>query len=348
MVDYTLQTEEGRREALRRMLLIRESEQNAKEEFADGNIPGFVHLYIGEEAVGVGACAALDPDDYVASTHRGHGHCIAKGLDPKLMWAELFGKRDGYCNGKGGSMHIADLEANMLGANGIVGAGPGLATGAALTIDYEGTDDRIALSFFGDGAVAQGQVHEAINLAATWDLPAVFLVENNQYGEGTPVEQQHNVDNLSDTAGAYDIPGVTVDGMDVTAVNEAVAEARERAVDGEGPTFIEANTYRYMGHYEGDEQVYRDQEEVKRMRDRDPIDSFRDRLVDRGELTRAEFEEMQAEIEEEIADAIAYAEDADPPNPGDAYEDMFADTPAEIEQFATHALPDGGRGGDPR
>jgi pyruvate dehydrogenase E1 component alpha subunit len=348
MADYTLQTEEGRREALRRMLLIRESEQNAKDEFADGNIPGFVHLYIGEEAVGVGACAALDPDDYVASTHRGHGHCIAKGLDPKLMWAELFGKGDGYCNGKGGSMHIADLEANMLGANGIVGAGPGLATGAALTIDYEGTDNRIALSFFGDGAVAQGQVHEAINLAATWDLPAVFLVENNQYGEGTPVEQQHNVDNLSDTAGAYDIPGVTVDGMDVTAVNEAVAEARERAVNGEGPTLIEANTYRYMGHYEGDEQVYRDQEEVERMRERDPINSFRDRLVDRGELTQEEFEEMQAEIEEEIADAVAHAEDADPPSPGDAYENMFADTPPEIEQFATHAVPDGGRGGDRR
>jgi len=348
MADYTLETEEDRREALRRMLLIRESEQNAKDHFADGNIPGFVHLYIGEEAVGVGACAALDPDDWIASTHRGHGHCIAKGLDPKLMWAELYGKRDGYCNGKGGSMHIADLEASMLGANGIVGAGPGLATGAALTIDYKDIDDQVALSFFGDGAVAQGQVHEAVNLAATWDLPAIFLVENNQYGEGTPVEKQHNVDNLSDTAGAYDIPGVTVDGMDVTAVNEAVAEARERAVAGEGPTLIEADTYRYMGHYEGDEQVYRDQEEVERMRERDPIDSFRNRLVDRGELTEAEFEEMRAEVEEEIADAIAYAEEADAPGPGEAYEDMFADTPAEIEQFATHAVPDGGPGGEQR
>jgi pyruvate dehydrogenase E1 component alpha subunit len=348
MADYTLDTEEGRREALRRMLLIRESEENTKNHFADGNIPGFVHLYIGEEAVGVGACAALDPDDWIASTHRGHGHCIAKGLDPELMWAELFGKRDGYCNGKGGSMHIADVEAGMLGANGIVGAGPGLATGAALTLDYKGIDDQVALSFFGDGAVAQGQVHEAVNLAATWDLPAIFLVENNQYGEGTPVDKQHNVENLSDTAGAYDIPGVTVDGMDITAVNEAVAEARERAVNGEGPTFIEADTYRYRGHYEGDEQVYRDQEEVERMRERDPIDSFRNRLIDRGELTEEEFETIQTEVEEEIADAVAYAQKADAPAPEEAYEDMFAETPPEIQQFATQAMPDGGHGGESR
>jgi len=347
MTDYTLDTEDGRREALRRMLLIRESELNAEERFADGDIPGFVHLYIGEEAVGVGACAALDPDDYITSTHRGHGHCIAKGLDPELMWAELFGKAEGYCNGKGGSMHIADVDAGMLGANGIVGAGPPLATGAALSIDYEDRD-QVALAFFGDGAVAQGQVHEAVNLAATWDLPAVFLVENNQYGEGTPVDQQHNVDNLSDTAGAYDIPGITVDGMDITAVNEAVEEARKRAIDGEGPTLIEADTYRFKGHYEGDEQRYRDQEEVERMRERDPIDSFRDRLIDRGELTAEEFDEMQAEAESAIADAIEYARDADQPEPQEAYDDMFAETPPEIQQFANRAMPDGGRGGDRR
>jgi len=346
MSDYTLETEEGRREALRRMLTIREFDTTAGEYFADGEIPGFVHLYIGEEAVGVGACAALDPDDYIASTHRGHGHCIAKGLDPDLMMAELFGKRDGYCNGKGGSMHIADVESGMLGANGIVGAGPPMATGAALTIDYQDRD-QIALGFLGDGAVAQGQVHEAVNMASTWDLPAIFLVENNQYGEGTPVEKQHNVDNLSDTAGAYDIPGVTVDGMDVTAVAEAVEEARKHARAGDGPTFIEAETYRYRGHYEGDEQPYRDEEELQRWKERDAIDSFKQRLIDRGELTEEEFEDMRAEVEATIADAVEYAQEAEPPAPEEAYEDMFGEPVPEIAKFANRPRADGGAtGGD--
>jgi len=347
MTDYTVDTEEGRRKALRRMLTIREFDTTAGEYFADGEIPGFVHLYIGEEAVAVGACAALSPDDYIASTHRGHGHCIAKGLDPELMMAELFGKRDGYCNGKGGSMHIADVESGMLGANGIVGAGPPMATGAALTIDYQDRDE-VALGFLGDGAVAQGQVHEAVNLASTWDLPVIFLVENNQYGEGTPVEKQHNVDNLSDTAGAYDIPGVTVDGMDVTAVDEAVEEARKRARAGDGPTFIEAETYRYRGHYEGDEQPYRDEEEIQRWRERDAIDSFKQRLIDRGELTDEGFKDLRSEVEATIADAVRYAQDAEPPSPEEAYEDMFGDPVSEIEGFTNRPRTDGGaKGGDP-
>lgn len=330
------------------MLTIREFDSTAGDYFADGEIPGFVHLYIGEEAVGVGACAALEPDDYIASTHRGHGHCIAKGLDPKLMMAELFGKQDGYCNGKGGSMHIADVDSGMLGANGIVGAGPPLATGAALSIDY---DDReqVAVGFLGDGAVAQGQVHEAINLAATWDLPAVFVVENNRYGEGTPVEEQHNVDDLSDTAGAYDIPGVTVDGMDVTAVAEAVEEARKRARDGDGPTIVEAETYRYRGHYEGDEQPYRDEDEIEKWKEQDPIDRFSELLVDRGELTEEELKELRDEIEAEIEEAVEYAQDAPLPDPSEAYEDMFAEMPPEIERFASQARADGGSlGGDRR
>jgi pyruvate dehydrogenase E1 component alpha subunit len=341
MAEFDLESADGRREALRRMVTIRAFDEEAGERFADGEIPGFVHLYIGEEAVGVGTCAALEPDDYIASTHRGHGHCIAKGLDPKYMMAELYGKADGYCNGKGGSMHIADVDAGMLGANGIVGAGPPLATGAALSIDYR-DGDRVAVGFLGDGAVAQGQIHEAINLAATWDLPAIFVVENNHYGEGTPVEKQHNVDNLSDTAQAYDIPGVTVDGMDVTAVAEAVAEARSRARAGDGPSLIEAETYRYRGHYEGDEEPYRDADEIERWKDRDPIESFRDRLIERGELTEAEFEDLRAEVEATIDDAVEYAQKADPPEPGDAYEDVFADLPPEIERFATAARADGG------
>jgi acetoin:2,6-dichlorophenolindophenol oxidoreductase subunit alpha len=341
MAEYDLNTEDGRREALRRMLTIREFDTTAGEYFADGEIPGFVHLYIGEEAVAVGACAALESDDYIASTHRGHGHCIAKGLDPKLMMAELFGKRDGYCNGKGGSMHIADVDSGMLGANGIVGAGPPLATGAALTIDYQ-SRNQVALGFLGDGAVAQGQTHEAINMASTWNLPVIYLVENNQYGEATPVGKQHNVDNLSDTAQAYDIPGVTVDGMDVIAINEAVTEARKRARAGDGPTLIEANTYRYRGHYEGDEQPYRDEDEIERWKEQDAIKSFKDRLIERDELTEDELEEMRTEVEETIADAVEYAQDADLPAPEEAYDDMFGESVPEIEQFANRPRADGG------
>jgi pyruvate dehydrogenase E1 component alpha subunit len=223
-----------------------------------------------------------------------------------------------------------------------------MATGAALTIDYQDRD-QVALGFLGDGAVAQGQVHEAINLAATWDLPAIFLVENNQYGEATPVDKQHNVDNLSDTAGAYDIPGVTVDGMDVTAVAEAVGEARKRARDGDGPTLVEAETYRYRGHYEGDEQPYRGDEEIEQWKEKDAIESFKQRLIDRGELTEAEFEELQAEVEGTIADAVDFAQDADLPAPEEAYDDMFGEPVPEIEQFAARPRADGGTdGGDRR
>lgn len=348
MPSIDLETKQGREEALRRMLTIREFDTRVGEYFADGEIPGFVHLYVGEEAVGVGACAALEEDDYITSTHRGHGHCIAKGLDPKLMMAEVFGKREGYCNGKGGSMHIADMDANMLGANGIVGAGPPLGAGAALTIDQKG-ENRVALSFLGDGAVAQGQVHEAVNLASAWDLPLILLVENNQYGEGTPVSDQHNLEKLSDTAGAYDIPGIHVDGMDITAVNEAVTEAREHARNGEGPTFIEADTYRFHGHFEGDEELYRDEDEVEEWRKRDPITDFSERLIERDELTDAEFDEMQAEIESEIEDAIAYAQDADEPTPEEAYDDMFSANVPDIKRFVqqANARTDGGtRGGE--
>ncbi|WP_119820893.1 thiamine pyrophosphate-dependent dehydrogenase E1 component subunit alpha [Halalkaliarchaeum desulfuricum] len=341
MPPIDMGTEEGRIEALRRMYRIRAFEDAAGDLFADGELPGFVHLYKGEEAVGVGAAAALEPDDYITSTHRGHGHCIAKGLDTEKMMAELYGKANGYCNGKGGSMHIADVEAGMLGANGIVGAGPPLATGAALTA-HRNDDDRVALAFFGDGAVAQGQVHEAVNLAATWGLPAIFLVENNQYGEGTPMEKQHNVENLSETAEAYNIPGFTIDGMDVTAVEEAVTEARKRALAGDGPTFIEADTYRYEGHFEGDHQPYRDEEEIEAWREKDPIDQFKQRLIDRGELTEDEFESIREEIDAEIDAAIESAQQADPPEPHEAYEDMFAEPAPEIAQFAELPRADGG------
>lgn len=342
-----IQTEGGRMEALRRMKLIREHEERAGELFADGELPGFVHLYIGEEAVAVGACGALEEEDYITSTHRGHGHCIAKGLDPKNMIAELYGKEEGYCKGKGGSMHIADVDANMLGANGIVGAGPPIAAGAAWSGQYL-DEDRVAVGFFGDGAVAQGQVHEALNLAATWDLPGIFVIENNQYGEGTPVEKQHNIEDLSQTAEAYGIPGFTVDGMDVTAVFEAVSEARDRALDGEGPTIIEAETYRYRGHFEGDHQPYRDESEIDEWREKnDPIDNFKQRLMDRDELTEEEFVELESEIEAKITDAVEFAQEADYPDKRLAYEDMYADQVPEIDHFADRFRADG-TGGDRR
>ncbi|MFD1645781.1 thiamine pyrophosphate-dependent dehydrogenase E1 component subunit alpha [Haloarchaeobius litoreus] len=341
MVTLDIESAEGQTEILRRMLTIRAFDTKAGELFADGELPGFVHLYIGEEAVGVGAVSALEEQDYITSTHRGHGHCISKGLDTYEMMAELYGKRDGYCNGKGGSMHIADVDAGMLGANGIVGAGPPLATGAALTAEMK-DEDRVALAFFGDGAVAQGQVHEAINLAATWDLPVVFVVENNQFGEGTPVEEQHNVEHLSATAEAYDIPGFTVDGMDVTAVYEAVTEARERAATGEGPTFIEADTYRYEGHFEGDHQPYRSKEDIELWKDRDAIETFKNRLVDAGTITEEEFESMQSEIDDEIETAAETAKEADYPDPSEAYEDMFGMTVPEINDFGAQMRADGG------
>lgn len=347
MPAIDLETTEGREEALRRMMTIRAFDDKAGELFADGEIPGFVHLYIGEEAVAVGACAALEEDDYITSTHRGHGHCIAKGLDPREMMAELYGRAEGYCKGKGGSMHIADVDAGMLGANGIVGAGPPLATGAALTLTLRG-DDRVALAFLGDGAVAQGQVHEAVNLAATWRLPAVFLIENNQYGEGTPVAKQHNLENLSETAEAYDIPGFTVDGMDITAVNEAVREARDRAIAGDGPTLIEAETYRYRGHFEGDPQPYRGEEEIGTWRERDPIEAFKARLLDRDELTEDAVATMQSEVEDAIEDAVAHARESDEPAPTAAYEDMFAEPAPEITRFAERLRADGGLPGGER
>jgi len=329
MVSIDIDTRDGRREALRRMLTIREFEETIGDLFADGELPGFVHLYIGEEATGVGACAALGDEDYLTSTHRGHGHCIAKGLDPRYMMAELYGRVEGYGGGKGGSMHIADFDANMLGANGIVGAGPPLATGAALTQELEGAD-RVALAFLGDGAVAQGQVHEAINLAATWDLPAVYVVENNQYGEATPVEEQHNVEDLSDAATAYGIPGTTVDGMDVEAVFDAVREARERALAGEGPSMVEAVTYRYRPHSEGFFSD-RPEEEEQRWRERDPIQRFVSELRGRGELADDDLDAMRAAVEETIAEAVAFAEDATEPEPEAAYDDVFDGPTADVD-----------------
>jgi pyruvate dehydrogenase E1 component alpha subunit len=342
MPRIDLSTPTGRRTALERMLEIRRFEEAVKERFADGEIPGFVHLSLGQEAVPVGACGALEPDDYVTGTHRGHGQALARGLEADRLMAELYGKRTGYCGGKGGSMHVADLESGMLGAQPIVGASVPLATGAALTAQV-GEDDWVAVAFLGDGAVAAGQVHEAMNLGATWELPVVYLVENNRYSEGMAFDEQHNVDDVAETAAAYGIPGETVDGQDVEAVYEVVREARRRATAGEGPTLVEAETYRYRGHFEGDPEPYRDEAEVREWQEnRDPVDTFVERLVEAGELDRAAVDDLRETVEDRIRMAVEYARESDPPAPERAYDDVFAKPVPEVERFQELLQADGG------
>jgi TPP-dependent pyruvate/acetoin dehydrogenase alpha subunit len=238
-------------EMYRTMKKIREFETKAAELFAEGSIPGFVHLYIGEEAVATGVCANLKDSDYITSTHRGHGHIIAKGGDLKYMFAELFGKATGYCKGKGGSMHIADADRGILGANGIVGAGHNIAVGAGLSAKYRGTD-QVCVCFFGDGSTNQGTFHESLNLASIWKLPVIFVCENNLYGISMHQSRHQAIQDVADRAVAYNIPGVVVDGNDVLAVYEAAKEAIDRARNGQGPTLIECKTYRQRGHFEGD------------------------------------------------------------------------------------------------
>jgi len=263
------------------MKTIREFEERAGKEFASGKIPGFVHLYAGEEAVAVGVCAQLTDDDYITSHHRGHGHCIAKGVSLREMVAELLGRESGACRGKGGSMHIADVNKGMLGANGIVGGGFPLAAGAGLTAKYNGRG-QVAVCFFGDGAANQGTFHEGLNLAGIWKLPVVFVAENNGYAESTPVTYHMSCRDIADRAAGYNMPGVAVDGLDVFAVYEAAGEAIARARRGEGPSLVECKTYRYHGHFEGDTITYRTREEEESYHARDAIQSLRRAIVERG------------------------------------------------------------------
>lgn len=329
MVDIDLETAEGRRAALRKILRIRRFEERTGELFADGEIPGFVHLYIGQEAVAVGATAALNEDDYITSTHRGHGHCVAMGLSLEGMYAELFGKADGFNNGKGGSMHIADVDAGMLGANGLVGSGAPIATGAGLTKAVK-DEPGVAVAFYGDGGVSQGQVHEAITLGALWDLPIVYLIEANQYAEDMPSKEVFNNTTYADFGEGYDIPGVTVDGMDVEAVYEAVSEAKARAEAREGPTIVAAETFRFSEHAEGTGDP-RPESEVEEWKARDPLKTFKQRLTEAGELTEAEFTEMDEEIQQEVDDAVSYARSAPEPATEEAYKDVFVETVPDIE-----------------
>ena len=304
------------------MLTIRRFEERVGELFAEGKIPGFVHLYIGEEAVATGVCANLRDDDLITSTHRGHGHLISKGGDLKLMMAELFGKRTGYCKGKGGSMHIADVGLGILGANGIVGGGIPIATGAGLSIKYRGTDQVVAC-FFGDGAANQGTFHEGLNMASIWKLPVVFVCENNHYGISFHQKKHMNVADIADRAAAYDIPGVLVDGNDVIAVYEAATEAVKRARAGEGPTLIECKTYRYRGHFEGDPQIYKPKEEVEEWLKQDPLPRYEAKLLKMGVLTQEKVQELDQQIRARIDEAVRFAEESPFPAPEEITEDVY-------------------------
>ena len=305
-----------------RMRLIRSFEERVARLFADGLIPGFVHLYAGEEAVAVGVCAHLSDIDYITSTHRGHGHCIAKGVPLGEMMAELYGRAGGSCKGKGGSMHIADVGRGMLGANGIVGGGPPLAAGAGLTAKILGTGG-VAVCFFGDGAAEQGTTHEGMNLAAIWKLPVVFVCENNQFAESTPVGYHCAASSIADRAASYNIPGVLVDGYDVIAVHEAAGEAVARARRGDGPSLIEAKTWRYFGHFEGDQVTYRTAEQSAAYREHDPLTVFAAQAVDRGLLAPADIERIDREADAQVDAAIAFAESSPLPAPEDALTDVY-------------------------
>jgi len=309
-----------------RMLVIRQFEEQAIALFERGHIRGNVHPCIGQEAVSVGVCANLRRDDYMTSTHRGHGNCLAKGADPKRMMAELLGRKTGYCKGKGGSMHIADFDGGNLGANGIVGGGFPIATGAGIGIQNRGTD-QVVVCFFGDGAANQGTFHESLNLAALWKLPVLYVCENNQYALSTPLRESVGLPELSERARGYGIPGARVDGNDVLAVHAAAAEAVRRARAGEGPTLLDCLTYRFFGHFTGDKGhgiTYRTKQEMEEWRNRCPIARLRRHLLGAAIATDAQLEKIETQAQALIAAAAQYGLDSPWPSPEEALEDVFA------------------------
>ncbi|MCY7755234.1 thiamine pyrophosphate-dependent dehydrogenase E1 component subunit alpha [Bacillus haynesii] len=306
-----------------KMLEIRHFEDRVHQLFAKGILPGFVHLYAGEEAVAAGVCAHLNDEDTITSTHRGHGHCIAKGCDLKGMMAEIYGKSAGLCKGKGGSMHIADFDKGMLGANGIVGGGFPLACGAALTAKYKKTKN-VSVCFFGDGANNQGTFHEGINLAAIWKLPVIFVAENNGYGEATPFSYASSCESIADRAAAYGIPGIRVDGKDAVAVFQAAGRAIERAKNGEGPTLIECMTYRNYGHFEGDAQRYKTNEEkAVHQEEKDAIAVFKSELLAKGLMSEEEQSRIEKEVEEAVEEAVAFSEKSAYPEETELLADVY-------------------------
>ncbi|GAA5174810.1 thiamine pyrophosphate-dependent dehydrogenase E1 component subunit alpha [Pseudonocardia eucalypti] len=308
-------------QALITMWTIRRFEEAVDELFARGLMHGTMHLSIGQEASATGVCLALRPDDYITSTHRGHGHCIAKGADLTRMMAELLAKDTGYCRGRGGSMHIADVATGNLGANGIVAGGVPIAAGAGLAVQARG-GDQVAVSFFGDGATNEGAWHEGVNLAAVWDLPVVFVCENNRYGMSMSVERATRVAQLAERAAGYGIPGVTVDGNDLVAVHEATTEAVARARRGEGPTLIEALTYRHKGHSKSDKNLYRTREEIAQWRERDPILAFEERA--RGLLTEERMATCRDRARDDVRGAVRAAGSAPDARPDELLAGVFA------------------------
>jgi TPP-dependent pyruvate/acetoin dehydrogenase alpha subunit len=312
------------RDMLRQMLAIRCFEERASADYHAGKIYGVVHCYIGEEAVAVGVCAALGTGDQIISTHRGHGHCIAKGADLKRMMAELYGRRTGYCKGKGGSMHIADFGIGMLGANGIVAGGISIVTGAALAAQMEG-NGRVAVSFFGDGASNAGPLHECLNIAASWKLPIVYVCENNLYAAQTSAASTQGLEDVAARAAGYGVPGVVVDGNDIFAVNRAAYQAVQRARQGEGPTLIECKTYRWRAHTERKAQPDpREKPEIEAWKKKDPIVLLMGRLEREQQLSEADWQAMKADVQREIDAAVAFAEDSPFPTPEQAAEDVYA------------------------
>lgn len=308
------------------MYRMRRFEEEVFEFYKKGMMPGLAHLYMGEEAVATGVCAALKDDDYIGSTHRGHGHLVARGADMNKMMAEILGKETGYSKGKGGSMHIMALDKGILGANGIVGGEIPIATGAAYSAVYRGTD-QVAVSFFGDGASNEGTFHESINMASAWKLPVIYVLENNLYGISVDTRDVTNVENLADRAHGYGIPGVVVDGMDVAAVYEAAKEAVARARRGEGPTLIECKTYRWQGHHVGDPATYRSRrnsDEKASWQERCPVDCMRRDMIKDRLLSEEEIINMENKIEEKILEAVKFAQDSPYPNISESFTDIYA------------------------
>jgi acetoin:2,6-dichlorophenolindophenol oxidoreductase subunit alpha len=321
-VERNALTREQLLSAYRLMRAIRDFEERVHAEFATGEIPGFVHLYAGEEASAVGVCSNLDDRDTIASTHRGHGHCIAKGVDMGEMMAEIYGRKTGSCHGKGGSMHIADLAKGMLGANGIVGGGPPLICGTALAAKIKGTGG-VSVGFFGDGASNQGTTLESLNLASVWNLPAIFVAENNGYAESTSSTWSVASDNIADRAAGFGMPGVIVDGFDFFAVQEAASEAVSRARQGGGPTLLEMKFTRYFGHFEGDQQTYRAGEVEHARAELDCLKRFATRVTETGELTRSDLDAVDAEVATMIDQAVAEAKAAPLPTEADLLTDVY-------------------------
>lgn len=305
------------------MVRIRAFEERAIAEYRKGNVPGFIHSSIGQEAIPAAVCSFLRADDYILSTHRGHGDIIAKGARFDRMMAELFAKETGYCKGKGGSMHIAAADLNILGATGIVGDGIPIASGVALGCMMKKLD-RVAISFFGDGATCSGAFHEGVGIAAVWDLPVVFVCQNNQYQQSTPVKDYTKLADLSDRAKAYGIPGVTVDGNDPVALAEVASQAIDDARAGKGPSLIVGNTYRYYGHHMGDPGTsYRTKEEIEQWRKQDSIERFRNRLLQEKVFTKSEIEEVEAAIMRELDEAVKFATESPEPKLEEALKDVY-------------------------